>query len=160
LVALVDRLGESAGLSVPDGYLAHYVAQVDSGNPVQVRDWTGERIPMHAVSSGLVFLADLPEEALVDFFRHDLAEFTTHTLTSSRRLRQRLRAVRSEGFAWVEEEFAEGINSVAAPVRRGDGRTMAALHVHGPSYRFPGRHSRRAATEVVAAADALSSQLG
>jgi DNA-binding IclR family transcriptional regulator len=159
LVGLVERLGESAGLSVPDGYLAHYVAQVDSGNPVQVRDWTGERIPMHAVSSGLVFLADLPREALSDFLRHPLSEFTSHTVTSPAQLRRRLQQVRADGYAWVEEEFAEGINSVAAPVRRVDGRTLAALHVHGPSYRFPGRRARAASNQVVAAADALSAQL-
>jgi IclR family acetate operon transcriptional repressor len=160
LAALVDQLGESAGLSVPDGYLARYISQVDSGNPVQVRDWTGERIPMHAVSSGLVFLADLPDKALDDFLRHPLAGFTPHTVTSPSRLRRRLREVRTDGYAWVEEEYAEGINSVAAPVRRGDGRTIAALHVHGPSYRFPGRSAGRSAAEVVAAAETLSAQLG
>src|SRR5512143_756323 len=64
LEQLASRTGEAAGLSVPDGVLVHYVDQVGSPNPVQVRDWTGSRIPMHAVSSGQVFLAHLPGPAL------------------------------------------------------------------------------------------------
>ena len=57
LVVLAGVAGEAAGLSIPDGYLVHYVDQVDSPHPVGVRDWTGTRLPMHAVSSGLVILA-------------------------------------------------------------------------------------------------------
>ena len=37
--------------------MAHYIDQVGSPNPVSVRDWTGSRIPLHAVSSGQVLLA-------------------------------------------------------------------------------------------------------
>ena len=61
------------------------------------------------------------------------------------------------GSEWVYGEFAEDINSVAAPVFGGDGPAVAALHVHGPSYRFPAtrdpaadrrcRRRRRAADE-------------
>lgn len=56
LVDLVAELGEDAGLGLPDGNEILYVDQVESDNPVQVRDWTGTRAPMHAVPSGLVLL--------------------------------------------------------------------------------------------------------
>ena len=48
-----------------------------------------------------------------------------------------LRDVRREGHAWVHDEFAEGIASVAAPIAGPDGEIVAAVHVHGPTYRFP-----------------------
>ena len=57
LEALAAEAGEAAGLSMPDGDVAHYIDQVGSPNPVSVRDWTGSRIPLHAVSSGQVLLA-------------------------------------------------------------------------------------------------------
>jgi len=41
LTELAGAIGEVAGLSVPDGDLIHYVDQVDSDQPVGVRDWTG-----------------------------------------------------------------------------------------------------------------------
>src|SRR5262249_32539770 len=49
LVDLVAELGEDAGLGLPDGNEILYVDQVESDNPVQVRDWTGTRAPLHAV---------------------------------------------------------------------------------------------------------------
>ena len=60
---LAESAGEAAGLSVPDGDLVHYIDQVDSPNPVSVRDWTGTRVPLHAVSSGQVLLAFRPPAA-------------------------------------------------------------------------------------------------
>ena len=49
LADLVAELDEDAGLGLPDGNEIAYVDQVESDNPVQVRDWTGTRAPMHAV---------------------------------------------------------------------------------------------------------------
>ena len=60
LEELASEAGEAAGLAVPDGFRVHYIDQVDTPNAVQVRDWTGTRVPMHAVSSGQVMLAHLP----------------------------------------------------------------------------------------------------
>ena len=73
LVDLVSELGEDAGLGLPDGNEILYVDQVESDNPVQVRDWTGTRAPMHAVPSGLVLLAEWPEDALAAYLRAELA---------------------------------------------------------------------------------------
>jgi DNA-binding IclR family transcriptional regulator len=39
---------------------------------------------------------------------------------------------------WTIGEFDDGITSVAAPVENEQGVTIAAIHCHGPSYRFPG----------------------
>ena len=41
------------------------------------------------------------------------------------------------GYAWAIEEFDAGISSVAAPIADASGEVIAAVHVHGPSYRFP-----------------------
>jgi DNA-binding IclR family transcriptional regulator len=62
--------------------------------------------------------------------------------------------------AWGRGEYAEGISSVAAPVRDTRGKAIAALHVHGPSYRFPvpGEEQRAAAT-VRGAAAAIGREL-
>jgi DNA-binding IclR family transcriptional regulator len=137
LIELAESTGEAAGLSVPDGRTVHYIDQVDSANPVQVRDWTGTRIPMHAVSSGLVVLANLQPQALETYLSKPLERFTDRTVTSASQLRDRLWNVRRDGYAWVREEFALGITSVAAPIADASGEVIAAVHVHGPSYRFP-----------------------
>jgi len=160
LVELAAEVGEAAGLSVPDGDVVHYVDQVDAGHEVQVRDWTGVRVPMHAVPSGQVFLAHLSPAALDDFLSRPLAWFTPRTLDDPARLRERVTQVRSDGFAWVHGEFADGLTSVAAPVVGADGETIAAVHVHGPSYRFPDPAGPGAAATVSAAVLAASARIG
>jgi DNA-binding IclR family transcriptional regulator len=154
LVDLAAELGEAAGLSVRDGWTAHYVDQVDSPNPVQVRDWTGTRIPLHAVSSGQVFLAQLPAPMLSRYLAEPLEAFTPRTLTDAGTLLERLRDVRRDGHAWVREEYAIGISSVAAPVADARGELVAAVHVHGPSYRFPAKGAEGSIAEAVRAAAA------
>lgn len=137
LVDLAFDVGEAAGLSVPDGDLVHYIEQVDTPNPVAVRDWTGSRLPMHAVSSGQVLLAFRPAAASERYLEQPLERFTELTLVDPDDLRERLREVRRDGFAWAREEFDRGISSVAAPIADASGEVVAAVHLHGPSYRFP-----------------------
>ncbi len=160
LVELASAAGEAAGLSVADGAAVHYIDQVDTAHQVQVRDWTGTRAPMHAVSSGQVFLAHMSEAAIERYLALPRVAFTDRTLTDSAALRDRLRQVQLDGHAWVREEFAEGLNSVAAPVAGEDGEIVAAVHLHGPSYRFPSAGTEERATElVVGAAGRLSGRL-
>jgi IclR family pca regulon transcriptional regulator len=161
LQALAAATGEAAGLSIPDGFTVHYVDQVDSRHAVGVRDWTGTRLPAHVVSSGHVFLAHLHPAELERYLEEPRERFTSTTLVDADALRERVRRVQLEGLAWTVEEFAEGISSVAAPVRDDDGEVVAAVHVHGPSYRFPGHEGHGAvAAHVLAAARRLSAALG
>ena len=160
LVELVRSVGEDAGLALPDGYDVLYVDQIECDHPVQVRDWTGTRVPMHAVPSGLVLLADWPASAVDGYVAHGLAALTPQTVVDPEQLRIRLEDARMSGYAWGLEEFAEGINSVAASVRDARGKALAAIHVHGPAYRFPARgEEERIAHDVVEAAKAVSRQL-
>lgn len=150
LESLVAAVGETAGISVPDGSRAvRYLDQVDSGQDVTLQDWTGERVPLHAVSSGLVFLATRSKSEITDYCVSGLERFTDHTTQRIGELRNRLTQIRADGYAWTVEEFADGINSVAAPIRDDDGGVIAALHVHGPSYRL--RPSNRRVTRALLA---------
>ena len=152
---LAASLGEAAGLSIPDGREVHYVDQIDSPtpNPVGIRDWTGSRVPMHAVSSGLVFLAHRPTAFVDRYLSEPPAALTDRTVTDPTAIRERVRAVGLAGYAWVHDEFAMGISSVAAGIADASGEVVAAVHVHGPSYRFPPA-GREAALGLVVATSA------
>lgn len=160
LESLARSTGEAAGLALLEGPTVRYVAQADSANPVGIRDWTGTRIPLHVVPSGLVLLAAMPSEVIERYLAGPLERFTERTMTDPAELRPRLRTITREGVAWVRDEFADGITSVAAPVADVRGERKAALHVHGPSYRFPAPGAEAAiAGEVAAAAERLSARL-
>jgi len=157
---LTALTGEAAGVAIPDGYQVHYVDQTEAAQPVQVRDWTGELIPMHLVPSGLVIMAHWPEQQIERYLGRELVRMTPNTVTDRDQIRQRLFEVREKGYAWVYEEFVEGINSVAAPVLERNGLITAAMHVHGPAYRFPAPDREEAIGEAVAdAARRLSEAL-
>jgi len=161
MVELVDLVAEAVGISIPAGYDVHYVEQVDCAHPVQVRDWTGTSLPMHIVSAGLVVLAQWPDEAVDRYLGRRLERYTPDTVISPDAVRKRLEQVLTDGYIWTEEEFAEGINSVAAPLFGSGGVVVGSVHVHGPSYRFPDATMRDViAGQVVASAAAISSALG
>lgn len=137
LDALTTLTKEAAGISIPDGFKVHYVDQTEAEHPVQVRDWTGELIPMHVVPSGLAIMAHWPQQQTDRYLSRDLEKLTPNTIVDTDLIRKRLQRIEDEGYVWVHEEFVEGINSVAAPVLAQGGLITAAIHVHGPSYRFP-----------------------
>ncbi len=160
LVELASAVGEAAGLSVVDGFVVHYVDQVDTAHQVLVRDWTGSRLPIHAVASGQVFLAHMAPSAVDRFLAGPLERFTPRTLVEPAALRERLRRIQLDGYVWGRDEFAEGIDSVAAPIPDSAGNVSAAVHVHGPAYRFPKAGAEaRTAQEVLAAAAQISTRL-
>ena len=159
LEELAASTGETAGLSIAEGLVVHYVDQVGTSHQVQVRDWTGTRVPMHAVSSGLVFLAHLPPSTLETYLARDHEAFTARTLTTADELRERLLTVMADGYAWVHEEFAEGLSSVAAGVADATGSLAAAVHVHGPAYRFPAGREAEIGEVVLGAATRASERL-
>ena len=97
--------------------------------------------------------------ALERYLDGPLERFTDRTIVRPDALRERLRAVRRDGYAWAQEEFDRGISSVAAPIADASGEVVAAVHLHGPSYRFPlaGTEPALAERVVTAAADIASS---
>ena len=161
MVDLVEQVAEAVGLSIPAGYDVHYIGQVDCANPVQVRDWTGVSLPMHVVPSGMVVLAHWPDEAIARYLSRKLDRYTPGSVTDPRLIRERIERVRDEDVSWMEEEFAEGISSVAAPLFNAAGVVVGALHSHGPTYRFPDEALRDIITgRVRSTAQAISATLG
>lgn len=137
LLDLTEQTGEASGLDTmdEDGWV-YFLDQVASESDVQVRDWTGEWGLAHTVPAGLAILAHSEQTTIDEYISKGLEAATANTITSGDELIERLAQVRSAGYAWGWEEFAEGINSVAAPVFGLHG-VEAAVHIHGPAYRFP-----------------------
>ncbi len=157
---LTEITGETSGLSVLDRGEVLYLDHYESSEEVQVRSWTGERVAPHLVPSGLVMLADKPESYLSAVFRKPQIATTERSVTDPALIRSRLAGIRKTGFEWVFAEFDASINSVAAGIRDHSGKTVAALHVHGPAYRFPPEGKIEEYGDLVReAANRLSGQL-
>lgn len=137
LLELSEEMGEAAGLGIMQGRDVYYLDHAEPDADVMVRDWTGEVLPMHSVPSGMAILAHLSDAEITAYLAEPVEAVTPLTLTDPDAIRERLDAVRNLGYAWGYEEGVDGINSLAAPIVRADGDVVAAVHVHGPAYRFP-----------------------
>lgn len=158
--ALVDEVEEDVALAVADGARMLFVDQISCENAVQVPDWSGQRLPYHAAAAGYALLAGMDGAAVDELVGEGLEPWTEWTVTDEERVRRRIARARERGVAWVREEWARGVVGVAAPVRDADGRTVAAINVYGPMYRFPGSRSEEdIERRVVAAADAITRAL-
>lgn len=159
LVDLSEQTGEASGLDTLEKAQVYFIDMIEADQDVQIRDWTGESGPAHSLSAGIVMMAHRGESAVQACIAAGLGPMTANTLTTEDELRDRMAQARSAGYAWVFEEFAEGINSVAAPVFGPDG-VVAALRIHGPTYRFPNPDRTHDIGLLVAeAAERLSTQL-
>jgi len=75
-------------------------------------------------------LSALADDRLEDFLRRiKPPRLTPFTVTSKRELRRAIIEARNDGYALVDQEAEVGFRSVAVPVRRYDGATIAALNV-------------------------------
>jgi IclR family transcriptional regulator, acetate operon repressor len=163
LARLGEETGETINLGVPrDGGLVEQIAQVDSRYLIGGTNWVGLAVPLHCAALGKVLLAfgaaELPKGRL--------ERRTARTITSRPALAAELTAVRERGYAVTIEELEPGLVAVAAPVFA-DGPVSAegpvavgALSVSGPASRLTGSQLPAAAESCMAAAHALSAQLG
>lgn len=160
LIDLTDLTSETSGISVLEEEQVYYLEHVETDDQVQVRNWTGEKLPLHCVASGLALLANSPKDLIDHYLSEPLERFTDNTTTDPVALRDRLHQIRETGWVWVREELSVGLNSVATVVPVADGNPQAALHIHGPAYRFPEQDDEdRYGRLVVDAARKLSVQL-
>lgn len=160
LLELTELTSETSGIAVLEENSVLYLDHVESEEEVQVRSWTGELAPINVVPSGLVLLSGQPEQFIDSYLARPLTRSTQKSVTDPTMIRARLDKIRSNGYAWLYAEFDDSINSVAAPVTDETGEILAALHVHGPAFRFPGPDGAEEVGRLVAeAASKLSAQL-
>jgi IclR family pca regulon transcriptional regulator len=121
---------EACSAAVLDGDEVVMIAHASPPRFIDIGPGVGFRLPAFCTSLGRVLLAALPDDAL-DPFLERLAPIgiTPHTVTDKDRLRQEILTVRRQGFAFADQEAELGFRSIAVPVRRYDGVTVAALNL-------------------------------
>ena len=130
LERLVAEVHESSSLSILDHDDIVYVARVPTSRIMTVAITVGTRFPAYATSMGRVLLASLPPESLDAYLaRVTPARLTSRTVPTADVLRHELAAVRSQGFAIVDQELEEGLLAIAAPIHDRSGAVAGAVNV-------------------------------
>ncbi len=160
LVTLAAESGETADLSIIDEGRLLTIDEVPSAQPIKLSGWVGVRHPLHGSSSGKILLAELSDERRAAILDAGLSAVAPRTITDRGQLLHEVERARVAGYALSLEELAEGLTSVAAPVRDHTGTVVAAISAAGPSFRFTGRHLDDCVARVKEAAMAASRGLG
>ncbi len=124
-IPLSREINETVRLAMLDIPDIVWVAKVDCTRAVRLASEIGQRDPVHASAAGKVFLAW--NGALLDTLG-PVAAVTPYTLTSPEALRTELAGVRVAGYAADQQEAAENLCSVAAPISP-RGTLVAAMSI-------------------------------
>lgn len=158
--SLAEKLGETVNIAVLDGAVAINVSQARGTSAVAAQNWTGQRTPLHATSSGKVLLASMDEDEQERLLAGELTVYTPNTIAEPDELRTMLKRVAEDGYATCFEELEPGLHAVAVEVLGATGEVVAAISASGPAYRLSRKRIRQIARELRSAAAELSGQLG
>lgn len=136
LQQISDSTGEAVALCVREGLQVVYIDHVQGNHDVQVRDWTGEKLPLHATSSGKVLLAYAPSQTIDLVLSRPLQPYTGKTVASSTELSRRLEMIRERGYDIADEEYGEGIIGIGVPIHDQKNQIVASLNLYGPRFRL------------------------
>lgn len=138
LVRLMERTGETANLFVESSGEAVCIGQIESRHAMRAITGVGGRISLHCSAAGKAILAHMDAEQRTRLIEQiPLQRLTERTISTQDGLLRAIEEVRALGFGIDDEEHAEGLRCVAAPVFDETGHPAAAISVSGPSARIP-----------------------
>ncbi|MFT5193898.1 MAG: DNA-binding IclR family transcriptional regulator [Cellvibrionaceae bacterium] len=152
LQQIAAETGEATLLVVNDGSEALYLDMVAGSHAVQVRDWTGERVPFNVTSGGKMLLAHADETFTVDYLSKPLARLTAHSVDDAQKLAVQLKTIKERGFAVTDGEYDDEVAGITVPVKNVDGIVIAAITVYGPTFRLRPFARRTEVLEVMQSA--------
>ncbi|MBN3928054.1 IclR family transcriptional regulator [Streptomyces verrucosisporus] len=162
--SVAETCDETVHVAILEGADVIYIAKVDSTHAVRMVSAAGRRLPAHCTSVGKMLLASLPPDELDARLPgpgdEPLRAMTENSITSPQELREALAEIRGRGVAVERRESNPDVSCVAAPVRDGTGKVVAALSISVPMIRWS--EERRAELENLAVEGAaeLSVRLG
>jgi IclR family acetate operon transcriptional repressor len=136
LLSIVDKVQETACLSVLDNDEVLYIAQIQSQQTMRVvRDPGTTRAGLHYTSAGKAILAQLPDDRVREIIgRSGLPPRTPSTVRTVDALLEQVRLTRDRGWAMDDQEAEIGIRCVGVPA--GGGLATTAISVSGPAARM------------------------
>jgi DNA-binding IclR family transcriptional regulator len=156
LCHLVEEIGETCNLTVPNGTKMVYIDRVECNWPLRLELPIGSEVPLHCTPSGKLYLGLLPPSRRQTLLgRLKFEKHTPNTVTSAKQLNKELIKIRKNMVAFDCEEFVDGMNSVAVPILDSYSRLWATLAVHGPVNRFSLKKAKDCVPMLRAAATKL-----
>jgi len=158
---LVARFGETVHLAALESGQIIYIDKLQGTRAVLVSvTGIGVRLPAHCSGVGKCILSHLPREKVLHILESQgMPALTANTITDAEKFLVELEQVRTQGYAYDQEEAVLELCCVAAPIRDHTGDIVAAMSLSVPAYRFyPNREQYRVA--IITATQHVSENLG
>ncbi len=158
------RTGASVHMSVREGTEVVYVSRLAAQAALSSNIRVGSRLPAHASTMGRALLQDLDDEDLFELYRgtRELAPFSPDTPPTVVALRDLLlKDARNDGVVVSRGYYEKGVVSVAAPIRDGSDRVVAAVNITASADKFADDAlNRTVKDEVLSCAARISTAIG
>lgn len=133
---LSATIGETCGISLPDGLEMLYFDRVQTNWPLQINLPVGTHTPLWCTASGKLYLASLAPAQLERLLpRLQIKRMARNTLADLADLHEEIERVRASGVGTDGEEFIDGMVACAVPLRGPQGELIACLFIHAPVIR-------------------------
>ncbi len=161
----LERLHRDTGctihLGILDGGEVVYIDKFEGNNSIRLYSQVGRRAPAHCTGLGKALLAFQPVSAVRHLAaQRGLKRHTSETITTVQELLAELERVRARGFAVDMAEHEPLVHCVAAPIRDHAGSVIAAVSRTMIIPSLSEAEARNHAEPVVAAAAAISANMG
>ena len=152
--SLVSEVHHSVNIAVPEDGVMCYVGQVAADGITRLVVRPGANLPMHTTASGKVLMAHWRQDELDRFLdRRFFPKNTARSIVEPLALRDELKVIRDRGYAFDDEEHADGLRCVAAIVLDRYGQPRASLSISDTTARLDkSRMGELGPTLVLAAA--------
>jgi IclR family acetate operon transcriptional repressor len=159
--ALMHETGETANLGVESNRQVLFLSQVETPENIRAFFPPGAQSPMHASGIGKALLAFADHETIESYLKSGQFEaFTENTIHRQDDLQAELARIRTQGYAFDNEEKSKGMRCVAAPILNSYGEVVAGLSVSGPTARMTLERIDTISAQVMKQAETLSFGLG
>lgn len=152
---------ETVNLGFWDGKDILHLDKIDSHEILRIDASIGSKTPAYCTALGKAILAHLPQEDLNAYL--SCIRPVAHgpkTIVSKKNFREELKRTCQRGYALDDEELAEGLRCVAAPVFDHTGRARYALSISSPAMRLPMDKVGKVQLKIKEACRQLSARLG
>jgi IclR family KDG regulon transcriptional repressor len=110
----------------------------------------GDRIPLHCTAIGKVFLSNKQYSEFNKILSSDnVVQYTEKTIVELERLRQCIKLVAIQGYALEDEEFIEGIGSIAVPLYNYSRNIVSVIGIYDYMHRLKGDSKSRVILKAI-----------
>ncbi len=143
LKSIAADIEETCNIAAPTIAGMTYLDRVDTPWPLRFQLPVGTEVPFHCTASGKLFLSSFhPSELTSVLATMDLTPEGPHCITDKDALTDELKAIRSAGYSWDNEEFMAGMVAFSVPINDLQGRFAFALAFHAPTQRISFEEAR------------------